>query len=270
MDKYRSLPYYGGKRCDGKGEWIASLLPWARKSVYIEPFAGMAGVLLSREPVKTEILNDLNGRVINWWRAVRDYPEEFGRLVELTPHSREEYRWAIQAVDDEGEPPLRRALAFHILVSQSVSHGDAIRTAGTWRRVYSSNREGRRLRAADINSLTTRLGEVLLENTDALTLLERTARVEEAVIYADPPYPSANTTAYSCDAVDYPRLAELLQAQRGAVALSGHPGEWDTLGWAVETRGANWHCATGETGWRTECLWRNERCVELTAARRLL
>ena len=43
MTEYRSLPYYGGKRGYGKGEWIAGLLPWEKNSCYIEPFAGMAG-----------------------------------------------------------------------------------------------------------------------------------------------------------------------------------------------------------------------------------
>ena len=52
MPKYRSLPYYGGKRRYGKGEWIAAQLPWRRDSSYIEPCGGMAGVLLARPPVK--------------------------------------------------------------------------------------------------------------------------------------------------------------------------------------------------------------------------
>ena len=61
MGKYRSLPYFGGKRGYGLAEWIASHLPLSDDIAYIEPFAGMAGVLLSRPAVKIEILNDLNG-----------------------------------------------------------------------------------------------------------------------------------------------------------------------------------------------------------------
>ncbi len=95
MGDYRTLSYYGGKRGYGKAQWIASFLPHTPDSCYIEPFAGMAGVLLARAPVKTEILNDLNGRVVNWWRAVRDKPEEFGRLLEFTPFSRAEYEWGV-------------------------------------------------------------------------------------------------------------------------------------------------------------------------------
>ena len=118
------MPYYGGKRGYGKAEWIASYLPWDSDSCYVEPFAGMAGVLFARSPVKLEMLNDLNRRVVNWWRVVRDQPEEFGWLVEMTPKSRVEYQWALTAMDDESLPPLRRALAFHVAVDQSIIQSD--------------------------------------------------------------------------------------------------------------------------------------------------
>lgn len=63
----------------------------------LEPFAGMAGVLFARQPVKPEVMNDLNQRVINWRRIVRDQPENFGRLVEMPPIPRVKYQWALMA-----------------------------------------------------------------------------------------------------------------------------------------------------------------------------
>ena len=270
--KYRSLGYYGGKRGYGLAEWIAGQLPWEKQSCYIEPFAGMAGVLLAREPVKIEILNDLNGRVINWWRAVRDEPTEFGRLTDMTVASREELRWACQAVDDPAETALRRALAFHILITQSVSTGDSSSSGGSWRRSFNPWKLGIHRRTVEqIDHLSARLRYVQLESTDALALLERTADLPWAVIYADPPYPSANTTPYALGELDYGRLGELLQAQTGAVAISGYPGEWDSLGWERQEKLAlRKNINAGQSEPRVECLWRNARCVELTAARRLL
>lgn len=47
----------------------------------------MAGVLFARQPVKPEVMNDLNQRVLNRRRIARDQPEDFGRLVEMTPIS---------------------------------------------------------------------------------------------------------------------------------------------------------------------------------------
>ena len=93
------LSYYGGKQAQGKAAWIASLLPWSRESTYCEPFGGMMSVLLHRQPVRTEIYNDLDGNVVNgggrsapivrnlakWWRQCRTAVRSLnGRLRSLT------------------------------------------------------------------------------------------------------------------------------------------------------------------------------------------
>ena len=268
---YRCLGYYGGKRGFGFGKWIAGLLPWEKQSCYVEPFAGMAGVLLAREPVKREMLNDLNGLVVNWWRMVRDMPEEFGYLVEHTPLSRDEFRWALSVVDNPDLPDIRRALAFHILVSQSIHSGDSSRTAGSWQRGFKPSRVARDPQSAeDFALLAERLRKVQLENTDALELLERTADCDYAVIYCAPPYSTANTTPYSMGRVDFDRLGELLQAQKGAVAISGYEGEWDCLGWAAEWRQSVRRQIARNGEPRVEVLWRNAKCIEAATVRTLL
>ena len=62
--------YYGGKaRLAG---WIASLLPAHR--TYVEPFCGSAAVLFAKRPSPTEILNDLDGAVVNFFRVLRERP----------------------------------------------------------------------------------------------------------------------------------------------------------------------------------------------------
>ena len=268
---YRTLPYYGGKRGGGKGEWIAGLLPSEKNSCYIEPFAGMAGVLLSRQPVKVEILNDLNGRLVNWWRAVRDWPEEFSWLVEHTPISRDKYTWAARAVDDPELPAIRRSLAFHILLDQSPVASDCRLSPGGWsRRFTPAVGSIARHSKEDIKRLSARLWTVQLDNCDALGLLERTADCDYAVIYCDPPYPTADTSAYAFGNLDFHRLADLLRLQKGAVAVSGYPGEWDCLGWAAEQKQAIRRQISGGGEPRTEVLWRNARCVELATVRHLL
>ena len=136
MGNYRTLPYYAGKRGYGIAEWIASYLPRDSDSCYVEPFAEMAGLLFARPPVKPEALNDLNRRVINRWRVVRDQPEDLDWLVEMTPKSRVKYQWALTAMDDESLPPMRRALAFHIAVDQSVIQSDNA-AMGNWQRRFN-------------------------------------------------------------------------------------------------------------------------------------
>ena len=82
-----------------------------------------------------------------------------------------------------------------------------------------------------LSNLTDRLRYVQLLNRPAESILERMVENDKAVIYADPPYSTADTTTYNVDAIDKPLLLELFAAQRGKVAISGYNDEWDTLGW---------------------------------------
>ena len=89
LSKLRGLRYYGGKSPLGQvGPWIAGNLPHQWKQTYVEPFAGMLGVLLCRAPCKVEVANDLDGDVFNWWRQVRDNADELTRKIKYTPLSR--------------------------------------------------------------------------------------------------------------------------------------------------------------------------------------
>ena len=219
----------------------------------------MAGVLFARQPVKVEVLNDLNQRVVNWLRVVRDYPEDFGSLVEKTPISRVEYQWALTAMDDESLPPLRRALAFHVVVDQSIPRSDTASKAG-WRCAYTPEAGIRRNHREDeIRRIGSRLANVQLECNDACILLDRIKDLDYCTIYADPPYCTSDTRRFAVRDFDRDVLAELLMAQRGAVGISGYGDEWDRLGWRRETRPALRRQISGGTEARLEVLWLNDK-----------
>ena len=72
-------PWFGGKS-------RAAPMIWARLGDcrnYIEPFAGSLAVLLARPtPPGVETVNDLDGFVANFWRALAWHPAELERLVD--------------------------------------------------------------------------------------------------------------------------------------------------------------------------------------------
>ena len=262
MAKLAALGYYGGKSAtanQGTGPWIASLLPHRTDVLYLEPFAGMLGVLLIRPKSKMEIVNDLDDSVINWWRQLRDYPEEFARRVELTPHSRREYEWSKRNMRNATLSPMQRAVAFHVAVSMGMAQGPAADT-GSWKVTYSAETGSIGLwKRSRIYALAERMRHVQLECRDANVILERASVVERSVIYCDPPYRDADTSSYDED-VDRGRLGELLNAQRGYVAISGFNDEWDHLGWQRHSRTVQRHTLIKNqslTSDRTEVLWTN-------------
>ena len=111
----RALGWIGGKSFYGThktGRWIAGLLPPPEATyTYVEPYAGMLGILLQRRPAKREIVSDLDADLINWWTVVRDEPEALAELLEWTPGwSSDLFAEACHNLDDPD--PVRRAYYF--------------------------------------------------------------------------------------------------------------------------------------------------------------
>ena len=85
------FPWFGGKS-------RARSLVWSRFGTvqnFVEPFAGSLAVLLGRPGTITgpETVNDLDGLLVNFWRAVRAEPEAVARaadwpVMELDLHAR--------------------------------------------------------------------------------------------------------------------------------------------------------------------------------------
>ena len=66
------FPYFGGKARAAEQVWSA----FGKVSNYVEAFAGSAAILLSApEGGRTETINDFDGFVANFWRAIAHDPE---------------------------------------------------------------------------------------------------------------------------------------------------------------------------------------------------
>src|SRR5436190_17281445 len=78
------LPYIGGK--NRLATKIIALLP--EHTTYVEPFAGGAQVLFHKEPSKVEVLNDLNGEIVNFFRVCQWHHEELLRYIKYCHMSR--------------------------------------------------------------------------------------------------------------------------------------------------------------------------------------
>ncbi|MGA0199117.1 MAG: DNA adenine methylase, partial [Prochlorotrichaceae cyanobacterium] len=86
--------------------WILEHLKRFQWSIYCEPFVGSGAVyfrLVSEgifEQIRARghhpriVLNDADSRIVQLFRACRDYPEALAHAVEFTPYSREEHRIA--------------------------------------------------------------------------------------------------------------------------------------------------------------------------------
>ncbi len=81
------VPWIGGKSRLAKQ--ILPLFP--EHTCYVEAFAGGAALFFRKEPVKSEVLNDINGDLVNLYRVVQHHLEEFIRQFKWSLVSRQMY-----------------------------------------------------------------------------------------------------------------------------------------------------------------------------------
>ena len=266
MDRPHVRPpfaYYGGKTT--LAPQIAALLP--KHDHYVEPFAGSLAVLLAKDMVMWETVNDLDDLLINFWRVLRDRPEELARVAMMTPHSRSEYARAcedLSLVEDD----LERARLAWVRITQGRKNTTRPGAASHWR--YKQKAEGDtswpdRLNAfvARMDMVAKRIKNVSIENRDALDVVEQYGRHRSVCLYVDPPYVASSRvslTQYRLEAAGdefHLRLVDALKACKASVILSGYdsPLYLEAL--------PDWHrlemkapVSLGSTP-RTEVLWSN-------------
>jgi DNA adenine methylase len=87
--------------------------------LYAEAFAGALHVLFAKEPGK-EVINDINGNLINFYRVIKDKPEKFLNEVQLDLVSRElfdEYKDTLKNTDMLTD--VEKAHLFYYVMKQS-------------------------------------------------------------------------------------------------------------------------------------------------------
>ncbi|MFC7655951.1 DNA adenine methylase [Pseudonocardia benzenivorans] len=118
--------YFGGKTT--LAQRIVELIP--PHEHYVEPFAGGLSVLLAKRPSVMETVNDLDGRLMTFWRVLRERLPELERACALTPHSRAEYETCQDVTQDPLDDELETARRVWVRLSQG--RGGTQRRTG-WR-----------------------------------------------------------------------------------------------------------------------------------------
>lgn len=261
------ITYLGGKL--SIADQIVDLLP--PHEHYVEPFAGSLAVLLAKPPSRVETVNDLDGDLMNFWRVMRDEPDELERLCALTPHSRAEReaaqpdRMRAAVVSD-----LERARLVWVNLTQG--RGGQLGQRSGWR--HKQDPRGRGPMSDYLATYVSRLPPaarrllaVSLENRPALQVIAEYGSHDACLIYADPPYLDssrahrAHGNAYAHemrDEVEHRELAKELRAARSAVVLSGYDSPlYDELydGWCRADLSAR--TGNGLDQRRTEVVWSN-------------
>jgi DNA adenine methylase len=206
------IPWIGGKRRLAKH--ILPLFP--PHECYVEPFAGAAALYFLKEPVAAEVLNDINGDLINLYRVVKNHLEEFVRQFKWALSSRQIFEW-LRDTPPETLTDIQRAARFYYLQRQAFGGKVSGQTFGT---ATTSPPKLNLLRLEeDLSAAHLRLSRTYIELLDWAKCVERYDR-PHTLFYCDPPY--YGTEGYGVDfGLDqYARLAALAKAIKGKMIVS--------------------------------------------------
>lgn len=235
-------------------------------------------MLLAKRRSPIEILNDIDGERVRFFRLLRDRPAELIQACELTPYSRQEFDLAKSLVDANDQPDeIEAARRWWVRSVQSVSgigHGWSVTTNRSASKANTAMSIVERMR-----DVAARLRHVQIECRPATEVLAAVA-CADAAVYCDPPYLGATrrggdgTTGrdYRHDMAgeaEHRQLAQVLNACPAAVLISGYPSSlYDELyegWWRAERPSLKMSCSVngGALAPATEVVWSNRPlCVQ--------
>lgn len=249
------LNYPGAKW--GMAAQIVSLMPPHRS--YLEPYFGSGAVLFTKPTSAIETVNDIDGDIVNFFKVLRERPDDLAEAISMTPYARDVFD---DAHEHRGTDPLDRAYRFAI--RSKMGHGfKTYQKTGFKVDRYARERSycvdcWNRL-PADLLEAAKRLKGVQIENRPALDLI-RKFNHDNVLIYADPPYlmetRGGKQYRYEMNEQDHLELLEALKQHAGPVILSGYPSEM------YDRELKNWNRITRKSynqnsDQRTEVLWCN-------------
>jgi DNA adenine methylase len=259
------LKWFGGKHY--LAEKIISLRP--PHIHYVEPYAGSLAVLLAKDPEGvSEIVNDLNGDLTNFWQVLKNEQTyyQFKRMVEATLFSEAEYQRATS--NDSHSLPTWRAWSFFIRCRQSRAgqFKDFATVTRTRTRRQMNEQASAWLTAIEgLPAVHARLKRVVILNRDALDVI-RQQDGPNTCFYFDPPYLHETRTSdqvYEQEMTNdqHAQLTSMLQRVKGKVLICGYRSR------LYDTNLSKWNrhdfklpnnVAGGKTKRRmTECVWTN-------------
>jgi len=206
------LSYIGGKNRIARE--IIAIFP--EHQIYVEPFAGGAQVLFHKEPSRTEVLNDLNDEIVNFFRICQLHHEEFLRYLRFVVVSRKWFSLFEAQVPATLTDIQRAARFFYLLKTAYAGLVRSPRYACSVTSPKSFNPA--RIRKL-IESAHNRLARVQIECLPYEKILDRFDG-PTTLFYLDPPYWGRSLYRFNLGDADFEKLEERLSAIRGKFVLS--------------------------------------------------
>jgi DNA adenine methylase len=206
------IPWIGGK---GRlADVILSKFP--AHICYVEAFAGAAAIYCAKQPADVEVINDINGELVNLYRVVQHHLEEFVRQFKWALTSRQVYAWEQEKVPGTLTDIQRAARFFYL---QKLSFGGRVDGQSFGTATTSPARLNLLRLEEDLSQAHLRLYGTYIENLPWHKVVERYDR-PHTLHYLDPPYWETEGYGVDFSLEEYERMAGLARDVAGSMLIS--------------------------------------------------
>lgn len=206
------LSYIGGK--NRLAQRIIEIFP--PHKTYVEAFAGGAQVFFHKEPSSVEVLNDLDGEIVNFFRVCQYHHEELIRYFRFALVSRKSFELQ-KAADPATLTDIQRAARYFYLLKNSFA--SLVRHPNYhWHVVQKPGFNLEKLPEL-FEKTHKRMERVQVECLPYEEILKRFDR-PETLFYLDPPYFGRKLYRYNFETADFEKLEAHLRDLRGKFVLS--------------------------------------------------
>ena len=206
------LAYIGGKRAIAKQ--IIEVFP--EHTTYVEAFAGGAQVFFKKEPSKVEVLNDLDGEMVNFFRVCQQHHEELVRSLRFVIVSRKWFE-LLRDTDPTKLTDIQRAARQLYLLKNS--YAGLVRNPNYRYSVAQTSGFNPERLPEIIAETHHRLARVQIECLPYEKVLAQYDRAT-TLFYLDPPYYGRKLYKFNLDPDDFRKMTERLGKLRGKFVLS--------------------------------------------------
>ena len=206
------LPYIGGK--NRIADDILKIFP--EHQTYVEAFAGGAQVFFHKKPSRVEVLNDLFGDVVNFFRVCQQHHEELLRCLKFILVSRKWFE-LFERQNPDSLTDIQRAARFFVL--QKMSYAGLVRHHNYNYSVVGPPSFSPGRLPELLEKTHERLQRVQIECLPYEEILKRFDRAS-TLFYLDPPYFGRKLYKFNFDEADFVVLEERLRGLEGKFVLS--------------------------------------------------
>jgi DNA adenine methylase len=192
-------------------QFLISLIP--PHICYTEPFFGAGWVFFGKEQSRVEVVNDIDGELVNMFRMIKYHSSEIKRLTQYEISSRDEFDF-YKGMDYGYLTEIQRAIRFIYIISQSFAGRGVTYGYGTTTRPSPQIYD-----CSNLEQIKARLRNAYIENLDFEEIFARYDR-PHTLHFCDPPYYETDGYESPFGEKEHIKLRDILKYIEGKFMLT--------------------------------------------------